>query len=296
MASLAQASRRPTPRGVARVLPALRRELGADPLAFIGTVLLLAILVAAVVGPLVVAAEPLETTGQTFAGPSFAHPFGTDEVGRDIFSRVLHALRLDLLIASLAVAAAIAIGTAIGALAAYLGGWFDTVAMRVIDVIMSFPLFILALGLVAVLGVGMQNLIIVTTVINIPIFARLVRGDILSKKEIEYVAAARCSGCSNARILVRHLLPNAMGPLIVQGSLNLGWAVLNIAALSFIGVGVRPPTPELGVMVAEGAQYLSRGAWWMSFFPGLALALMVFAFNLLGDGIQDRLDPRREAN
>jgi peptide/nickel transport system permease protein len=165
--------------------------------------------------------------------------------------------------------------------------------MRAIDVIQSFPMFILAMGLVAFIGVGVKNVILVTIVINIPVFARLVRGDTLTKKHLEYVDAARCSGCSTTRILIRHLMPNTMGPLIVQGSLNLAWAMLNVAGLSFLGIGINPPTPDLGVMVADGAHHISTGAWWMSLFPGLVLALVVFSFNVLGDGLQDRLDPRR---
>jgi peptide/nickel transport system permease protein len=154
-------------------------------------------------------------------------------------------------------------------------------------------MFILAMGLVAFIGVGVKNVILVTILINIPVFARLVRGDTLTKKHLEYVDAARCSGCSPARILIRHLMPNTIGPLIVQGSLNLAWAMLNVAGLSFLGIGINPPTPDLGVMVADGAQHISKGAWWMSIFPGLVLALVVFSFNVLGDGLQDRLDPRR---
>lgn len=295
MSSPAQARAAIVEQPLARAVATARREFRADPLAFVGALVCVIVVAVAVLGPAVAPHDPLDTTAGTFADPSLRHPFGTDDFGRDIFSRVLHALRLDLFIAIVAVTGALVIGTSVGSISGYVGGRFDDISMRVIDVVMSFPMFILALGLVAFLGVGMKNLIIVTVVINIPIFARLVRGDILAKAQAEYIAAARCSGCTGTRILVRHLLPNAMGPLIVQSSLNLGWAMLNTAALSFLGVGIKPPTPELGVMVADGAQYLSEGAWWMSFFPGLCLGVIVFAFNLLGDGLQDRLDPRREA-
>lgn len=278
-----------------RVREGLRSQLGADPLALVGIILTIGVVMLATFGPLITPLDPLKTTSDLFSPPSPSHPFGTDQFGRDILSRVMAAFQLDLFIALVAVSGALGLGITIGSLSGFLGGRFDDSFMRIIDVIQSFPMLILAMALVAFLGVGMKNVIIVTIIINIPVFARLVRGDILAKKHLEYVDAARCSGCSRIRILVRHLIPNTLGPLIVQGSLNLAWAILNVAALSFLGIGITPPTPELGVMVADGGRYLSRGAWWMSVFPGLALALAVFAFNLLGDGLQDRLDPRREA-
>ncbi|MEX2375877.1 MAG: ABC transporter permease [Dehalococcoidia bacterium] len=249
----------------------------------------------AFVGPLFPNYKPLDTATALLEEPSDTHPFGTDELGRDILSRVVAALRLDLFIALVAVSAAAVIGTTVGAMSGYIGGRVDDVVMRMIDIIMTFPLLLLAMGLVAFLGAGLRNLIVAMVVVNIPIFARLVRGDILARKQLEYVAAAQCSGCSGLRILARHLLPNAAGPLIVQASLALAWAVLNAAALSFLGLGVRPPAPELGLMVAEGANYLSTGAWWVSVYPGAVIVVIVFGFNLVGDGLQERLDPRREA-
>ena len=276
------------------VVNMLGNYVGTDPLALIGMLLLVVVVGLAVFGPFITPLDPLETTRNTFSPPSPSNPFGTDQFGRDILSRVMASFQIDLAIALIAVSGALFFGIAIGSVSAYVGGRFDDIVMRVIDVIQTFPMLILAMTIVSFLGSGMINVVIVTIIINIPIFARLVRGDILSKKYLEYVDAARCSGCTGPRILFRHLLPNALGPLIVQGSLNLAWAMLNIAALSFLGIGITPPTPDLGIMIADGANYLSNGAWWMSVFPGIALVLAIFAFNLLGDGLQDRLDPRRE--
>jgi peptide/nickel transport system permease protein len=259
----------------------------------LGILLLGAIVLLALMGPLILTADPLRTSSNVLLSPSPAHLLGTDQYGRDVLVRLVNAFRLDLFIAVVSVAGALLIGMGIGSVCGYIGGRLDDIVMRGIDVIQSFPMFILAMGLVAFIGVGIKNVIIVTIIINIPVFARLVRGDTLSKKHLEYVDAARCSGCSQARILIRHLMPNTIGPLIVQGSLNLAWAMLNVAGLSFLGIGINPPTPDLGVMVADGAQHISKGAWWMSVYPGLALALAVFSFNVLGDGLQDRLDPRR---
>jgi peptide/nickel transport system permease protein len=264
-----------------------------DPLVVFGAFLLGAVLLTAVLGPLILAADPLRTSSSVLVPPSAKHLLGTDQYGRDVLARLVHAFRLDLFIAVVSVAGALLIGLTIGSVCGYVGGRLDDIVMRAIDVIQSFPMFILAMGLVAFIGVGVKNVILVTILINIPVFARLVRGDTLTKKHLEYVDAARCSGCSPARILIRHLMPNTIGPLIVQGSLNLAWAMLNVAGLSFLGIGINPPTPDLGVMVADGAQHISKGAWWMSIFPGLVLALVVFSFNVLGDGLQDRLDPRR---
>ena len=264
-----------------------------DPFVVFGALLLGVVLLTAGLGPLVLSTDPLRTTSSVLMPPSAEHLLGTDPYGRDVLARLVHALRLDLFIAVVSVAGALLIGLTIGSACGYAGGRLDDFAMRAIDVIQSFPMFILAMGLVAFIGVGVKNVILVTIVINIPVFARLVRVDTLTKKHMEYVDAARCSGCSQTRILIRHLMPNTMGPLIVQGSLNLAWAMLNVAGLSFLGIGINPPTPDLGVMVADGAHHISTGAWWMSLFPGLVLALVVFSFNVLGDGLQDRLDPRR---
>ena len=269
-------------------------QITRDPLVTLGFCLLGLIVLIALLGPIIIKTDPLVTTSDVLLSPSANHVLGTDEYGRDLLSRVVHAFRLDLFIAVTAVSGAILFGIIIGSTSGFIGGRLDDILMRIIDVIQSFPMLLLAMGLVAFLGVGIRNVILVTILVNIPVFARLMRGETLSKKYLEYIDAARCSGCSNLRILTHHLIPNTIGPLIIQGSLNLAWAILNVAGLSFLGVGINPPTPELGVMVAEGAKHISRGAWWLSVFPGIALALSVLSFNLLGDGLQDHLDPRRK--
>jgi peptide/nickel transport system permease protein len=269
------------------------RVFGGDPLTLIGSVMLFLLIVLALAGPFLVTHDPIRTTSDVLLAPSSTHWFGTDHFGRDIFSRTISSLQLDFMVALLGVSGAIFVGIFIGALCGYIGGLFDDIVMRAVDIIQSFPLLLLAMVLVLLLGPSVVSIIIVTVLINIPSYARLVRGETLSKKHLEYIDAARCSGVSEARILFRHLVPNTLNPIIVQGSLNLAWAVGNIAALSFLGIGIRPPTPDLGVMVSEGAKYLPQGHWWMSVFPGLVLAITIFSLNLVGDGLQDRLDPRR---
>src|SRR5262245_8484770 len=269
------------------------RVFGRDPLTLIGSAMLFLLIILALTGPFLVTHDPIRTTSAVLDAPSSSHWFGTDHFGRDIFSRTISSLQLDFVVALLGVSGAIFIGIIIGAVCGYINGLFDDIVMRAVDIIQSFPLLLLAMVLVLLLGPSVISIVIVTVLINIPSYARLVRGETLSKKHLEYIDAARCSGVSEARILFRHLVPNTLNPIIVQGSLNLGWAVGNIAALSFLGIGIRPPTPDLGVMVSEGAKYLSQGSWWMSVFPGLVLALTIFSLNLVGDGLQDRLDPRR---
>lgn len=248
----------------------------------------------AVIGPYVVPYDPLATNSSiVLQAPSFAHPFGTDNLGRDVFSRVIVATRLDLIISVLAVALSFVIGSVLGAIAGYRGGWIDTVLNRLLDTIMAFPLFVLAMGIVAALGNSVTNIIIATAIINIPFYARLVRAEVNIRREAGFTLAAKLAGNSDARVLAFHIFPNALPPMMVQVSLNLGWAILNAAGLSFIGLGVKPPTPEWGIMVAEGANYIVSGEWWMALFPGLWLMLAVFTFNLMGDGLRDIVDPRR---
>src|SRR5690606_14345515 len=175
----------------------------------------------------------------------------------------------------------------------YRGGWVDGALNRILDTIMAFPLFVLAMGIVAALGNSVANIILATAVINIPFYARLVRAEVSIRRDAGFTLAARLAGNSDFRVLAFHIFPNSLPPMMVQVSLNLGWAILNAAGLSFIGLGVRPPTPEWGIMVAEGANYIISGEWWMALFPGLWLLLAVFTFNLLGDGLRDIVDPRR---
>lgn len=266
---------------------------GGDALGLFGVVLLVVLVSVAIFGPLMVTHDPLLTTPKTLLPPSAEHWLGTDHFGRDVFSRTITSLRTDFIVAALGVSGAIVIGSFIGLLCGYLGGWFDDLVMRFVDIIQSFPLLLVAMVLILVMGPGVESIVIVTVLINIPTYARLIRGEAMRKKRLEYIDAARCSGASEASILFRHLMPNTVGPIVIQGSLNLAAAVGNIAALSFLGVGIRPPVPDLGVMVAEGTNYLVQGAWWMSVCPGVVLAATIFSLNLLGDWLEGRLDPRR---
>lgn len=248
----------------------------------------------ALIGPSVVPYDPLTTdAASALQPPSLSHWFGTDSLGRDIFSRVIVATRLDLVISVTAVALSFIIGSVLGAIAGYRGGMIDTVLNRILDTVMAFPLFVLAMGIVAAMGNSVANIIYATAIINIPFYARLVRAEVNIRREAGFTLAAKLSGNSDARVLAFHIFPNALPPMMVQVSLNLGWAILNAAGLSFIGLGVRPPTPEWGIMVAEGANFIVSGEWWVAIFPGLWLMLAVFTFNLMGDGLRDIVDPRR---
>ncbi|MEO0644860.1 MAG: ABC transporter permease [Cyanobacteria bacterium J06650_10] len=224
--------------------------------------------------------------------PTLSHWFGTDDLGRDILSRVIVATQLDLGIAVVAVALSFFLGSILGTCAGYFGGWTDRLISRLVDTIMAFPLFILAMGLVAALGNTVENIIYATAIINLPLYTRVIRSEVLTRREAGYIEAARLAGNGSLRIMALHLFPNVLPVMMVHISLNMGWAILNAAGLSFIGLGVRPPTPEWGIMVAEGATYIISGEWWLAIFPGLVLMLAVFCFNLLGDGLRDLIDPR----
>jgi len=225
--------------------------------------------------------------------PSSEHWFGTDVSGMDVYSRVIFATRINLLISIVAVAVAFAIGVPIGLLIGYYRGWVGALVMRGFDFIQSFPIFVLGMALVSVLGQEIWNVAIVLAVLFIPIFARLIRGEVLSLRERPFVSAARCSGASDLSIMFRHILPNALTPAIVQISISIGMAILLTAGLSFIGAGVRVPTPEWGVMVSIGAQQMILGVWWVALFPGLAIVFSVLSFALLGDGLRELVDPSR---
>jgi peptide/nickel transport system permease protein len=264
-----------------------------NPLTGAAFVLFVLLVVAALFGPSVVPHDPLASdTAQALHPPGAAHWFGTDQLGRDVFSRIIVATRLDLVIAAAAVALAFAFGTGMGLLAGYFGGWSDRIVGRFTDTIMAFPLFVLAMGIVAAMGNTVTNIVYATAIINLPLYARLARAEANIRREAGYVEAARLAGNSELRIVFAHILPNIMPLMIVQVSLTLGYAILNAAGLSFIGLGVRPPTAEWGIMVADGASSIVSGEWWVALFPGMALMLAVFCFNLLGDGLRDIFDPR----
>jgi peptide/nickel transport system permease protein len=271
-----------------------RYVLGENPVTGLAFALFVLLVVLAAAGPWLVPYDPLASnTAEALKPPSRAHWFGTDQLGRDLLSRVVVATRLDLTISICAVMIAFAVGSAAGVTGGFYGGWTDRLVGRVLDTIMAFPLFVLAMGIVAALGNTVANIVYATAIINLPFYARLARSEVMVRREAGFIEAARLAGNRGPRILAMHLFPNCLPPMMVQISLNLGWAILNAAGLSFIGLGVRPPTPEWGIMVAEGAAFIVSGEWWIGLFPGAALMLAVFCFNLLGDGLRDLIDPRR---
>ena len=271
-----------------------RYVIGENPVTGVAFALFVLIVLVALVGPYVVPIDPLASnTAEALKPPSLRHWFGTDQLGRDIFSRVVVATRLDFGIAVWSVVLVFAMGGLAGVVAGFFGGWVDRIVGRIADTIMAFPLFVLAMGIVAALGNTVTNIVIATAIVNFPLYARVARAEANVRREAGFVEAARLSGNGDLRILAFQILPNVFPILVVQMSLTMGYAILNAAGLSFIGLGVRPPTPEWGIMVAEGAAFMVSGEWWIAFFPGLALMVAVFCFNLLGDGLRDIVDPRR---
>jgi len=250
----------------------------------IGFAALFVVIAAAIFGPILVSGEP-NRTDPTMVNlpPSSAHWFGTDNFGRDILARVVYAARLDLRIGISITAIALVVGSLIGAIVGYYGGVLELVVMRLVDVLLAFPGFVLALGITAMLGNTTQNVIIAVAVAYTPYFIRLVRGEMLTLRESEFAAAATVVGVRKIRILLYHLLPIVIPLALVQATLTLGWGILDAAGLSFLGVGIRPPTAEWGVMVGEGAKFISSGYWWMSIFPGAAILITVLGFNLVGE-------------
>lgn len=223
---------------------------------------------------------------------SWRHWLGTDIYGRDLLSRIIHAARVDLTVAFGATAVALVIGSAIGAIAGHYRGLVDLIIMRCVDSVMAFPAFILAMAITAALGNSVGNVLLAIAITQIPNYLRLIRGEIFRIREMEYADAARVVGNPAWRIMFIHLLPNSLPPIIVQATLAMGYALLTMSALSFIGLGIQPPQSEWGSMTAEGAQFIVSGEWWLFLFPGLAIVIMVLAFNLVGDGLRDFLDPR----
>jgi len=271
-----------------------RHVLGDNPVTLLAALLFVVFVLTAILGPNLVPFDPLRSdAGAALQPPSSAHWFGTDALGRDIFSRTIVATRLDLGIAIAAVALSFLIGLPLGLAAGFFGGWWDTLVTRLSDTIMAFPLFVLAMGIVAAMGNTVTNIVLATAIINLPFYIRVARAEANVRRAAGFVEAARLSGNTEARILRVHILPNILPPAMVQVSLNMGWAILNAAGLSFIGLGVRPPTPEWGILVAEGAQFIVSGEGWVSFFPGAGLMLAVVSFNLLGDALRGLLDPPR---
>ena len=280
--------------GLLATLRHARYILGENAVTAFAFALFLLIVLAALIGPYVVPYDPLASdTAAALKPPSLAHWCGTDQLGRDVFSRVIVATRLDFVIAIASVALVFLMGGLGGVAAGFFGGWTDRVVGRIADTIMAFPLFVLAMGIVAALGNAVQNIVLATAIVNFPLYARVARAESNVLRDAGFVHAARLCGNSEARILLAQVLPNIMPIMVVQMSLTMGYAILNAAGLSYIGLGVRPPTAEWGIMVAEGAAFMVSGEWWIAFFPGAALMIAVFCFNLLGDGLRDIADPRR---
>lgn len=270
--------------------------LAREPLAVGAAVVLALVVVAGVLSPLLApydAVAGLDIDARLQA-PSLAHPFGTDELGRDVLSRVLVGARLSLLVAVVSVVVALGAGVLIGLVAGFYGGAADAVAMRAMDTIFAFPAILLAIAILAVRGPGIGNAIIAIGIVYTPIFARVTRAAVLRVREEVYIRAIRSLGAGDLRLLARHVLPNALGPIIVQTSLSLAFALLTEAALSFLGLGVQPPTPSWGRMLIEARGFVEQ-AWWMGVFPGLVIFVTVLSCNLLGDALRDVLDPRQRS-
>jgi peptide/nickel transport system permease protein len=271
-------------------LPALWAEVRHHPNLAVGAGLAVVVVVVAIVGHVVPPHNPLAINpGLTNAPPGPGHWFGTDEFGRDVLSRVVYGLGIDLVIGVIVACLAFLIGAAAGLVIGYLGGWVDDVVMRLVDIVMSFPSFLLALAIAVVLGNNVRNVVIAVTIAYIPYVLRLTRSGVLTVRGTDYVLGARAVGGSKARIMVLHVLPNAVGAALVQATLMSGWAILDVSGLSFLGVGIQPPSPELGVQVAQGATFITSGQWWVSVFPGIAIVIAVLAFNFLGDYADDKL-------
>lgn len=286
-AGVALERRVPARRGVRTLLRRIRR----DKRAMIGGGILLVVLVVAVLAPWIAPYDPLSQEFDLLKSPTLEHPLGTDDLGRDLLSRVFYGSRVSLLVGITSVALAAIAGILMGLLAGYYRGWVDMLVMRYIDIQWAFPNFIIAVALVAIFGTGLENVIVAIGLAYVDDFARVVRGMVLAIREEDYVGAARAVGAPDRRILFQHILPNAMAPVIVQASVLVSGAILAEAALSFLGLGVNPTTPTWGLILNDARPFISI-AWWLGIFPGLAIMLLVLAINFTGDAIRDIMDVR----
>ncbi|MDQ0300787.1 peptide/nickel transport system permease protein [Salibacterium salarium] len=271
------------------------KRLKKNKAAMVGGFLILLFVITAFVGPYLV---PFSAGEQVLVnklqGPSAEHWFGTDHLGRDIFSRIIHGMSITLYIGFFSVVIGAIVGVIFGIISGYFGGKIDTLIMRAMDILLAFPGILLALGVVTILGPSLNNVIIAVGVFSVPSFARIVRGSTLSVKELEYIDAVRALGASDFRIIVRHVLPNVFSPIIVQATLRIATAILTAAGLSFLGLGAQPPKPEWGAMLSDGRNYIFD-AGHVALFPGLAIVIVVLAFNIFGDGLRDALDPKMKS-
>ncbi len=281
-----------SPSAVTPARPFGRPAILRSPLATAGLVLLLIFAASALLASMLAPYDPLDQQLLTrLKPPSLAHLLGTDQLGRDILSRLLFGARISLTVGLVVVGSAGAFGTLVGLIAGYADGLVDEILMRLTDIFFAFPPLILAMAIAGALGPSLNNAMIAIAVVTWPVYARLVRGQVLSLRQREFIIAARSIGATTPRILWRHLLPNTLAPILVQASFDMGGAILSAAGLSFIGFGAQPPTPEWGVMISEGRKFITTQPW-LSLFPGLAILFTVAAFNLIGDGVRDLLDPR----
>lgn len=266
-----------------------------NPSAIIGAILIVLFIITAVLAPMIAPYDPREQVGSLGASgtpPSSEHLMGLDRQGRDYFSRVIYGARLSLIVGVVAVGVGLSLGLVLGSVAGYLGRWVDTLVMRAMDVMLSIPSFLLAIGLVTLLGRGLVQIMVAVGLTQVPIFARLLRGGILVQKESDYVLAARSTGVPGRRLLLRHVLPNSISPVIVQATLAMAVAIIEVAALSFVGLGPNDPAlPEWGAMLAASASRLGQGAH-LVFFPGMAIVISVLGFNMIGDGLREAIDPK----
>jgi peptide/nickel transport system permease protein len=270
---------------------ALRRVL-RQPAVAAGVLIMLVFVLAALLAPLLAPFDPLaQDVVNGLKPPSAGHLLGTDKLGRDIFSRMLYGARISLLVGLAVVAIAGALGTLLGVVAGFVGGLLDEAIMRITDLFFAFPALILSMAIAGALGPSLGNALIAISAVTWPVYARLLRGQVLALKEQDFVLAARALGVPERRIILRHVLPNTLAPLLVQASFDMGAAITAVAGLSFIGFGAQPPTPEWGVMISEGRNYIAT-QWWLATMPAIGILLVVGAFNLLGDGLRDLLDPR----
>ena len=270
------------------------RMLKKNKMALLGLVILCILVLLALFADVIANYDTVvikQNLGSRLQGPSATHWLGTDEFGRDIFARLIHGARVSLKVGIVAVGISIICGGTLGALAGYYGGKLDNIIMRIMDIFLAVPSILLAIAIVSALGPSIINLMVAISVSNIPRYARIVRASVLSIRDQEFVEAAKAIGASNARIIFRHIIPNSLAPVIVQGTLGVASAILSTAGLSFIGLGIQPPAPEWGSMLSGGRQYL-RYAWWVTTFPGVAIMITILSLNLLGDGLRDALDPR----
>lgn len=273
------------------------RRLIATHAARVGMLILVVFALMAILPPVLLPYDPQidSNLSMRLKAPSADHPFGTDSHGRDVLVRILHGARVSLGVGVGSVVLAVAIGTLLGLLSGFFGGKVDLVIMFVMDIVLAFPSTLLAIALVAMIGPGLRNAMLAISVVSVPIYARLARGSVLSLKQVEYVNAARSIGAGGGRLLFKHIFPNSLPPLVVQATLGIGAAILETAALGFLGLGAQPPAPEWGAMLADSYQYLTSGSWWVLTFPGLCIMLTVLGFNLVGDGLRDALDPTLRA-